>query len=50
VIIVLSGDESAPTWLLYLAAALIGLAAVMMVVFFVGSLVKKRLMRKAGTD
>ena len=50
VIIILSGDESAPTWLLYLAAALIGLAAVMMVVFFVGSLVKKRLMRKAGTD
>lgn len=50
VIIVMSGDESAPTWLLYLAAALIGLAAVMMVVFFVGSLVKNRLMRKAGTD
>jgi len=42
-IIALSGEEDAPSWLLYLAAALIGLAVVMMVFFFLVTLVRKRL-------
>jgi MFS family permease len=42
-IIVMTGDEQAPSWLLYFAAALIGLAVVMMMVFFVSTLVRKKL-------
>ncbi len=46
-IIVLSGateeDEMAPVWLLYLAAALIGLAVVLMIWFFLANVVSKRL-------
>jgi len=48
-IIALSGEEDAPAWLLYLAAALIGLAVVMMVFFFLIALVKKRLVGR-GAD
>lgn len=46
-IILMSGaaneDEMAPVWLLYLAAALIGLAVVMMIWFFLAKLVADRL-------
>ncbi len=42
-IIVLTGEEGAPSWLLYFAAALIGVAVVLMIVFFLASLVKRRL-------
>lgn len=42
-IIAISGEDRAPAWLLYLAAALIGLAVVMMVFFFLIALVRKRL-------
>lgn len=42
-VIVASGDESAPAWLLYLAAGLIVLAVVMMVVFFVATLVRRKI-------
>jgi MFS family permease len=42
-IILASGDESAPTWLLYLAAVLIVLAVIMMVWFFLVSIISKRL-------
>ena len=44
-IIVISGDDSAPTWLLYFAAVLIALAVVMMVVFFISDILRKRLGR-----
>lgn len=44
-VILASGDDRAPAWLLYLAAGLIALAVVMMIVFFVFALVKKRLRR-----
>lgn len=40
-IIVASGDDRAPLWLLYLAAALICLAVLMMVVFFLSNLVRR---------
>jgi len=46
-IIVATGEESAPAWLLYFAAALIGLAVVLMMVFFVSTIIKRRLARKA---
>jgi len=42
-IIVMTGEEQAPVWLLYFAAVLIGLAVVMMMLFFVSSLVRKKL-------
>jgi MFS family permease len=42
-IIVITGDENAPGWLLYFAAVLIGVAVLLMMVFFVLNLVKKRL-------
>jgi MFS family permease len=45
-IIVMTGEEQAPAWLLYFAAALIGLAVVMMMAFFVSTLVRKRLGEK----
>ena len=49
-IIVLSGDESAPKWLLYFAAVLIALAVVMMIVFFVSDIIRKRMGREAGCE
>lgn len=42
-IIIASGDDDAPKWLLYLAAALIFLAVLMMVRFFLVSVISKRL-------
>ena len=42
-IILASGDERAPVWLLYLAAALIFLAVIMMVRFFLVSVITKKL-------
>ena len=45
-IIVMTGEEQAPAWILYFAAALIGLAVVMMMAFFVSTLVRKRLGEK----
>ncbi|TFG70004.1 MAG: MFS transporter [Methanomassiliicoccus sp.] len=45
-IIVASGDESAPEWLLYFAAGLIGLAVVMMTWFFLVNLIVKRFSKK----
>jgi MFS family permease len=41
-IIAVSGEDRAPSWLLYLAAALIALAVVMMVYFFLVTAIKKR--------
>lgn len=41
-IIAISGEDRAPSWLLYLAAALIGLAVFMMVVFFIVHAYTKR--------
>lgn len=50
-IIIASGQvanpsEAAPMWLLYLAAALIALAMILMIVFFLSTFVKRRLGRK----
>jgi len=42
-IIVMTGEEQAPVWLLYFAALLIGIAVVMMMLFFVSTLVRKRM-------
>jgi len=42
-IILASGDDRAPVWLLYLAAALIFLAVIMMVRFFLVSVIGKKL-------
>jgi len=47
-IIAVSGEEGAPAWLLYLAAALIALAVVMMVFFFLATLIRKRLAGKGA--
>ncbi|MBU1915488.1 MAG: MFS transporter [Candidatus Thermoplasmatota archaeon] len=44
-IIIASRGESAPTWLLYFAAALIGLAVVLMVSFFMTTIIKKCLVK-----
>ncbi|HEX7392383.1 MAG TPA: MFS transporter [Thermoplasmata archaeon] len=41
-IIAVSGEDKAPSWLLYLAAALIAFAVVMMVYFFLVTAIKKR--------
>ncbi len=46
-IIVMTGEEEAPAWLLYFAAALIGIAVVLMMVFFVSTIVGKRTGKKA---
>lgn len=46
-IILATGEESAPAWLLYFAAVLIGLAVILMMVFFVSTIIKRRLSRKA---
>ena len=45
-IIVASKNESTPAWLLYFAAALIGLAVILMIVFFLFAIVKKRITRR----
>jgi MFS family permease len=42
-IILASGDDRAPVWLLYLAAALILLAVIMMIRFFLVSVISKKL-------
>jgi len=42
-IIVMTGEEQAPVWLLYFAAVLIGLAVIMMMLFFASTLIRKRL-------
>ncbi len=42
-IILASGDDRAPVWLLYLAAALIFLAVIMMIRFFLVSVIAKKL-------
>jgi len=42
-IIVMTGEEQAPVWLLYFAAVLIGLAVLMMMLFFVSTLIRKKL-------
>jgi len=46
-IIIASGGDDAPTWLLYFAAALIALAVVLMTVFFISDFVRK-LMKNRG--
>jgi MFS family permease len=51
IIIKLTGEHNAPGWILYFAAALVGLAVVMMVLFFFVSFVKSRLKgRRAGSE
>lgn len=45
-IIVVTGEDKAPSWLLYFAAALIGIAVILMLVFFVTTLVRRRLQRR----
>ncbi len=42
-IIAITGEKSAPGWLLYFAAALIGVAVLLMIIFFVLTVVRKRL-------
>jgi len=50
IIIWLTGSSDAPGWILYFAAALVGLAVVMMILFFFVSFVKSRLKgRRAGS-
>jgi MFS family permease len=48
IIIVMTGSDKAPGWILYFAAALIALAVVMMVVFFLSTLMRRRLDRRAA--
>lgn len=45
-IILASGDERAPSWLLYLAAGLIFLAVIMMVWFFLANVIMRRLSKR----
>lgn len=47
-IIYLTGSSDAPVWLLYFAAALIVLAVILMSVFFVGTILKRRLTKSQG--
>ena len=51
-IIVMSGDDSAPTWLLYFAAALIFLAVALMIMFFIRDMMGRWLANRgcAGDD
>lgn len=49
-IIVMTGDESAPKWLLYFAAALIALAVVMMIAFFISDIIRKRMRMPARCE
>jgi len=48
-IIVMTGSDEAPGWILYFAAALIGLAVVMMIVFFVFAMAKRRFGKVEGS-
>jgi MFS family permease len=48
--VILAGGEDAPAWLLYLAAALILIAVVMMIRFFLVSLISKTLARRRSVD
>jgi len=45
-IIVLTGKNDAPGWILYFAAALVGLAVVLMIVFFFAAFLKGRVKRE----
>ncbi len=45
IIILETGSENAPSWLLYFAAALIVIAVVMMIMFFLRTVIKARLSR-----
>ncbi len=48
-IIVITGSDEAPGWILYFAAALVALAVVMMIVFFLSAMLSRRLNRgRAG--
>jgi DHA1 family solute carrier family 18 vesicular amine transporter 1/2 len=48
-IIVITGTDSAPGWILYFAAALVALAVVMMIVFFLSAMLSRRLIKgRAG--
>jgi ABC-type glycerol-3-phosphate transport system permease component len=47
-IILWRGDDTAPLWLLYLAAALICLAVVMMVMFFMSSILRRYITAHIG--
>jgi len=49
-IIVMTGDEDAPSWLLYFAAVLIGLAVIMMILFFLSAIVRRRLGSKPKAE
>jgi MFS family permease len=42
-IIVITGSDSAPEWILYFAAVLVALAVVMMIVFFLSAMLSRRL-------
>ena len=42
-IIVMTGSDSAPGWILYFAAVLVALAVVMMIVFFLSAMLSRRL-------
>lgn len=42
-IIVITGSDSAPRWILYFAAVLVALAVVMMIVFFLSAMLSRRL-------
>lgn len=42
-IIVITGSDSAPGWILYFAAVLVALAVVMMIVFFLSAILSRRL-------
>jgi MFS family permease len=46
VIIVITGSNKAPAWLLYFAAALIALAVMMMMAFFLSSIITRKSRRK----
>jgi len=46
VIVLVTGSEDAPGWLLYFAAALVGLAVLMMILFFMTTMVRNRQNKK----
>ena len=50
IIIGITGSEGAPKWLLYFAAALIVLAVILMILFFVSTLVRGRLGKKKAAS
>lgn len=45
-IIIASGGDDAPTWLLYFAAALIALAVILMTIFFISGFVRNLMRRR----